>query len=268
MFGYDEEEYKREVIEEARGYVTKDSGARAEHSDGVVRDTQAGKIKFPLLFPRDVPMKDQLFVRVAELYTRGGEKYGDRNWENSRAEDTLDHHREALWRHFLNFFFEVDDGEDHAAAIVWNINAVELTRRNLREDSEVKPEPQDEVQPELVTAEGNCRYVVGHDHRACVFGFCQWEGFDEHGRCDGVCAMMEAKPKSTTSIEGIPLLALKDSTGDEYWKPNDDGTFDCWAFDEPPNPDDGFMRWTQEDIEERFGPVETIYVKYEPLPWG
>src|ERR1700744_4900809 len=56
-------------------YVTKDSGEKAVHSDGVQRDTQVGKTKFTLMFPRGVPMKDQLMVRIAELYTRGAEKY-------------------------------------------------------------------------------------------------------------------------------------------------------------------------------------------------
>ena len=79
---------------------------------------------------------------MADLYTRGAEKYGDRNWENSKSADTLAHHEDALWRHFMNFYFNVQDGEDHAAAIVWNINAVELTRRNLQ-GSEVRQEIQD-----------------------------------------------------------------------------------------------------------------------------
>lgn len=113
-------------------YVTKDSGEKAVHSDGVQRDIQDGKTLFTLLFPKGVPMNEQLIVRVAELYTRGAAKYGGRNWENTKAADTLEHHEESLWRHFMAFYFGVEDGEDHAAAIVWNINAVEMGRRNLR----------------------------------------------------------------------------------------------------------------------------------------
>jgi hypothetical protein len=104
----------------------------AVHSDGVQRDIQDGKTLFTLLFPKGVPMNEQLIVRVAELYTRGAAKYGGRNWENTKAADTLEHHEESLWRHFMAFYFGVEDGEDHAAAIVWNINAVEMGRRNLR----------------------------------------------------------------------------------------------------------------------------------------
>lgn len=114
-------------------FVTLDSGEKAVHSDGVQRDTTKGKTKFTLMFPHGVPKRDQLIVRIAELYTRGGDKYGDRNWENSSSEETLAHHLDALWRHFMEFYFDEPSPEDHAAAVVWNINAVEMTRRRLRE---------------------------------------------------------------------------------------------------------------------------------------
>jgi len=141
MYDADYEEYRRELkakyeAQFPEGYTTRDSGAKAVHSDGVQRDTQAGKTLYTLMFPKGVPAEQQLIVRIAELYTRGGAKYGNRNWENSRSEDTLEHHTEALWRHFMNFFFDVQDGEDHAAAIVWNINAVELARRNIADGTE------------------------------------------------------------------------------------------------------------------------------------
>jgi hypothetical protein len=125
-------------------YITKDSGEKAVHSDGVQRDTQKGKRLFTLMFPKGVPLAQQLIVRVADLYTRGAEKYGDRNWENSKSADTLAHHEDALWRHFMNFYFEENVEEDHAAAIIWNINAVELTRRNMR-----RAEVRQEVKVEL-----------------------------------------------------------------------------------------------------------------------
>jgi hypothetical protein len=136
--------------EDEPDYVTRDSGEKAVHSDGVQRDTNKGKRLFTLMFPKGVPMAQQLIVRVADLYTRGAEKYGDRNWENSKSADTLAHHEDALWRHFMNFYFGVQDGEDHAAAIVWNINAVELTRRNLQ-GSEVRQERV--ITPENITDE-------------------------------------------------------------------------------------------------------------------
>lgn len=113
-------------------FVTKDSGAKAHHSDGVVRDTDAGKPRFDLMFPKGVPFDDQLMTRVAELYERGGQIYGMRNWEKSDAPETLEHHEAALMRHVVRFLTGVEDGEDHAAAVVWNVNAVDLCRRNIR----------------------------------------------------------------------------------------------------------------------------------------
>ena len=56
-----------------------------------------------------------------------------RNWERSCTPESLDHHLGALWRHFMKFVCDVQDGEDHAAALVWNVNAVLLTRRNIQQ---------------------------------------------------------------------------------------------------------------------------------------
>jgi hypothetical protein len=116
---------------EATGFITKDSGTRTEHADGVVRDTDQGKPRFDLLFPKGVPYESQLMTRVAELYERGGVKYGMRNWEKSATPETLEHHEAALMRHVVRFLTGEDDGEDHAAAVVWNVNAVDLCRRKI-----------------------------------------------------------------------------------------------------------------------------------------
>lgn len=113
-------------------YATKDSGKRFEASDGMVRDTSEGKPQFTLLFPQGVPFEDQLMTRVADLYHRGGVKYGPRNWEKSCTEESLAKHEDCLMRHVIKFLLGVADGEDHAAAVVWNVNAVDLTRRNLK----------------------------------------------------------------------------------------------------------------------------------------
>jgi hypothetical protein len=143
MYDADYERYCEEVQNEydriadtvtgTKLYTTKDSGERAKHSDGVVRDTDKGKPRFELMFPLGVPFEDQLMTRVAELYARGGAKYGDRNWEKSKTEETLHHHEAALMRHVFKFLTGVNDGEDHAAAVVWNVNAVDLCRRKIKE---------------------------------------------------------------------------------------------------------------------------------------
>jgi hypothetical protein len=220
-------------------YVTKDSGEKAVHSDGVQRDTQVGKTKFTLMFPRGVPMREQLFTRVAELYTRGGEKYGDRNWENSCAPDTLDHHLEALWRHFMSFFFEENQEEDHAAAIMWNVNAVELTRRNIREQQPIAASP-----------------PVFTDTPVCIHG---------DPSCDTTqgCHCHE----DADEVPLPSLLAVRDNQGD-YWKPNDDGTFNCWPQGSESD-DSSCDGWTMQDIQDGgYGPVECIYERPKGgLPW-
>jgi hypothetical protein len=122
-------------------FKVKDSGVKAHHSDGVQRDSAEDKPTFGLMFPAGVPFEDQLLTRVAMLYMRGAKKYGDRNWEKVSSEDTLEHNRESFLRHAIKFYMGVEDGEDHAAATVWNVNAVLLGRRRLDDDIEEELEP-------------------------------------------------------------------------------------------------------------------------------
>jgi hypothetical protein len=135
MYGNPREEYLNELEEEYREahpdkYVVKDSGKKFESPDGMVRDTSEGKPQFTLMFPKGVPYEEQLMTRVADLYYKGGVKYGPRNWEKSSTEESLAKHEDCLMRHVVKFLLGMED-EDHAAAVVWNVNAVLLTRRNL-----------------------------------------------------------------------------------------------------------------------------------------
>lgn len=125
-------DYTRDKDGNLLRYTVKDSGSQAEYEDGMRRDTTEGKPRFDLIWPEDVPYDEQLLTRVAMQYYRGGLKYGDRNWEKSSTEKSLAHHVSALLRHTFKFIAGVEDGEDHAAAIVWNVNAVLVTRRNIK----------------------------------------------------------------------------------------------------------------------------------------
>lgn len=152
-------------------YITKDSGKQAEYADGMKRDTTEDKPRFDLLIPEGFSPEETLLWRVAMLYMRGGVKYGDRNWEKSSTPESLAHHTAALWRHFIKFVMGVEDGEDHAAAVVWNVNAVLLTRAKIEQFEAAKQKnfeaiystfsqpgpdvsdwksPEPEVEPELV----------------------------------------------------------------------------------------------------------------------
>jgi hypothetical protein len=112
-------------------YVTKDSGERASYESGMIRDTQAGKARFDLFIADGVPYKDQLFTRIAELMTRGIEKYGERNWELAGSDEEIARFRASAFRHFMQWFCgELD--EDHAAAVIFNLLAAETTEFKMK----------------------------------------------------------------------------------------------------------------------------------------
>lgn len=108
------------------GYVTKDSGERAEFDSGMVRDTNAGKPRFDLLVAEGIPFDAQMLTRFAALMARGAEKYTDRNWEKANSREEYERMKESAFRHFMQWYCGNDD-EDHAAAVFFNIMAAEAT---------------------------------------------------------------------------------------------------------------------------------------------
>jgi dATP/dGTP diphosphohydrolase len=114
-----------EVMFEATGFVTKDSGERAQLAGGMVRDTTEGKEDWTLIF--DGP----LAKRWMELLGRGAIKYKKRNWMLALAakskkarEETKERFKESAMRHHMQWFLG-DRTEDHAAAVVFNLNGYE-----------------------------------------------------------------------------------------------------------------------------------------------
>ena len=106
------------------GFVTKDSGKRAAFANGGVRDTQEGKPRFDLMFPKTVPYEHQMLTRFAALLARGAEKYADRNWEQFSDADALERAKGSAMRHAVQWLTGERD-EDHAAATYFNIMAAE-----------------------------------------------------------------------------------------------------------------------------------------------
>lgn len=100
-------------------YKTEDSGKRYEEDSGFQRDTQEGKPRFNLLFPKDMPYKEQPLTRLAELMGRGAEKYDDRNWERADSEEALERAKESLLRHTIQTVTG-ETNEDHKAGIMFN----------------------------------------------------------------------------------------------------------------------------------------------------
>lgn len=104
-------------------YKTKDSGKRVEFKSGMRRDTTEGKPRYDLI---PLPM----LKRLAELYARGAEKYGDSNWTLANSEEELQRFKASAFRHFVQWQMgEVD--EDHAIAAVWNIFAYETIKEKI-----------------------------------------------------------------------------------------------------------------------------------------
>jgi hypothetical protein len=97
----------------APGFVTHDSGQREGFTTGARRDTQDGKPRYDLL-----PVT--ALRRLAELYSRGAVKYGDRNWEKGMPFRRV---YASLLRHVFAFA-EGEPTEDHLAAVAFNAFAL------------------------------------------------------------------------------------------------------------------------------------------------
>ena len=89
------------------------------------RDTQQGKPNFWLCY-------QPMLKRWAELMTRGADKYGDRNWELAESKEELERFKASAFRHFYQWINEENPEEDHAAAVFFNISAVEMLKEKLK----------------------------------------------------------------------------------------------------------------------------------------
>lgn len=110
-------------------YITKDSGKRIEFKSGMKREDATGKPRYDLLIPLNC--KYPMLMRWTEILTRGAEKYPDRNYEKANSIEEMDRAYQSLWRHFIQYVTNVDDGEDHASAIYFNIQVIELIKEKL-----------------------------------------------------------------------------------------------------------------------------------------
>ena len=114
-------------------FETKDSGKRIEYQSGMKRDISEGKARFDLIHPLNVPYKEQILTRFAELMSRGAVKYGNRNWEKASGQEELNRFKESALRHCEQWFCGETD-EDHAVAVFFNIMAYEATKYKLSND--------------------------------------------------------------------------------------------------------------------------------------
>jgi hypothetical protein len=96
------------------------------------RDTDKNKPKFELLIPKGQNYESTLLYRWAMLLRRGADKYGLRNWELANSVEEMERFKSSASRHFIQWMSDLEDGEDHAAAVLFNINAVEFLKQKFQ----------------------------------------------------------------------------------------------------------------------------------------
>lgn len=119
-------------------FAINDSGKRREFESGMMRDTAEGKTNF--LSVRFGPM----FRRWATHLTLGREKYPDPqpgvpNWTLAEGVDEWVRFRESAARH-LEAWLEGERDEDHAAAVMFNLNGAEYVRDKMLARGEADPD--------------------------------------------------------------------------------------------------------------------------------
>jgi hypothetical protein len=134
---------KDKTHQEIMGYAVKDSGQRQEYDSGMVRDVDTNKTQWALV--ADGPM----LRRWAEHVTKGAQKYTPRNWMLASGDEEYQRFRESAFRHFIQWF-EGETDEDHAAAVIFNVNGAEYVREALTE-----PKLFSEFEKELGGEEGS-----------------------------------------------------------------------------------------------------------------
>lgn len=122
----------KKLPEEVTVTVTPDltafNGAlRTAFEGGGVRDGAEKVERFELAWTADQPYEDQMLTRYARWMARGADKYADRNWESFASDDALEHAKGSLLRHVFKLLAGQVD-EDHAAAVWFNVAAIELIR--------------------------------------------------------------------------------------------------------------------------------------------
>lgn len=128
------------------GFVVKDSGERQAFDSGMVRDTSTGKAEYARVL--DGPMLDRWAAHLA----KGAVKYPDvapgvANWTLANGAAELERFKASAFRHFVQWMRgEVD--EDHAAAVLFNINGAEYVKARMLGIATCN-EPQDEATVEI-----------------------------------------------------------------------------------------------------------------------
>lgn len=127
-------------------FEIKDSGQRQQFDSGMVRDTTEGKIDYHRVF--DGPMLERWAVHL----TKGATKYPDvrpgvANWTLADGPAELARFKASALRHFVQWF-RGDTDEDHAAAIMFNVNGAEYVRGRKEKSPKEQFTPEPMARPE------------------------------------------------------------------------------------------------------------------------
>lgn len=117
-------------LPEEEEFIVKDSGKRQQFDSGMVRDVQDNKVDISRVF--DGPM----LYRWADHITKGAVKYPDikpgvPNWTLAAGEAELVRFKKSAARHFYQWI-NGDNDEDHAAAVMFNLNGYEFVLEKLK----------------------------------------------------------------------------------------------------------------------------------------
>jgi dATP/dGTP diphosphohydrolase len=104
----------------------KDSGERVTYASGSMRDPSTGKIKWSRI------TFGPMMRRWAQHLTTAEAKYPDvkpglPNFMLIETEEERIRYKESAFRHFMAWFHDETD-EDHAAAVFFNVNGVEIIK--------------------------------------------------------------------------------------------------------------------------------------------
>jgi hypothetical protein len=108
-------------FKDSRKFEVKDGGERIEYASGMQREPATDKIQYDLVY------EGPLLRRWAIHLTKGALKYARNNWMKANSVEELERFRASAARHFAQWM-SGDMDEDHAAAVIFNMNGVEYIR--------------------------------------------------------------------------------------------------------------------------------------------
>ena len=144
----------------------KDSGEREQYDSGMVRDIEADKVDLTNL------LHGPMLVRWAEHLTQAKDKYPDiepgmPNWTLAEGSEEYQRYRRSAFRHLIQWLLGMRD-EDHAAAVMFNLNGAEyvLDKMNKSAGTAFAPtEPINDPDEDLYLHHGGCHCNDVKDHK-------------------------------------------------------------------------------------------------------